>query len=78
MDDKETAREQGTIKWFSNTKGFGFIVRETDKIDIFVHYSSILIDGYRTLKAGQQVTFNSQEGEKGLHAINVVPVGKTI
>jgi len=74
MEDKETAREQGTIKWFSNTKGFGFIVRETDQKDIFVHYSSILIDGYRTLKAGQQVIFNSQQGDKGLHAINVVPI----
>jgi len=78
MEDKETAREQGTIKWFSNTKGFGFIVRDSDQIDIFVHYSSILIDGYRTLKAGQQVSFNTHEGEKGLHAINVIPVDKIV
>ena len=63
----------GTIKWFSNAKGFGFIVNEKGNGDIFVHYSAILTDGYKTLKAGQIVDFEIQEGEKGLHAINVIP-----
>ena len=63
----------GTIKWFSNAKGFGFIVNETGNGDIFVHYSAILTDGYKTLKAGQIVDYEIQEGEKGLHAINVIP-----
>ena len=65
--------DSGTIKWFSNAKGFGFIVNETGNGDIFVHYSAILTDGYKTLKAGQIVDYEIQEGEKGLHAINVIP-----
>jgi CspA family cold shock protein len=65
--------DSGTIKWFSNTKGFGFIVNEKGNGDIFVHYSAILTDGYKTLKAGQLVDYEIQEGEKGLHAINVIP-----
>jgi CspA family cold shock protein len=65
--------DSGTIKWFSNAKGFGFIVNEKGNGDIFVHYSAILTDGYKTLKAGQLVDYEIQEGEKGLHAINVIP-----
>jgi CspA family cold shock protein len=65
--------DSGTIKWFSNAKGFGFIVNEKGNGDIFVHYSAILTDGYKTLKAGQIVDYEIQEGEKGLHAINVIP-----
>ena len=65
--------DSGTIKWFSNAKGFGFIVNEKVNGDIFVHYSAILTDGYKTLKAGQLVDYEIQEGEKGLHAINVIP-----
>jgi len=65
--------DSGTIKWFSNAKGFGFIVNEKGNGDIFVHYSAILTDGYKTLKAGQLVDYEIQEGEKGLHAINVMP-----
>jgi len=60
--------DSGMIKWFSNAKGFGFIVNENCTQDIFVHYSSIVSDGYRTLKSGQIVNFDIKEGEKGLHA----------
>ena len=64
----------GTIKWFSNSKGFGFIVNENSTQDIFVHYSSIVSEGYKTLKSGQAVNYEIKEGEKGLHAANVVPL----
>ena len=66
----------GTIKWFSNTKGFGFIVNEERAQDIFVHYSSIVSQGYKTLKSGQKVNYEIKQGDKGLHAENVVPVQK--
>lgn len=60
--------DSGMIKWFSYAKGFGFIVNENCTQDIFVNYSSIVSDGYRTLKSGQIVNFDIKEGEKGLHA----------
>ncbi|MGB1333634.1 MAG: cold-shock protein [Porticoccaceae bacterium] len=66
----------GTIKWFSNAKGFGFIVNEEGAQDIFVHYSSIISEGYKTLKSGQKVNYEIKQGDKGLHAENVVPVHK--
>lgn len=66
--------DSGTIKWFSNAKGFGFIVNENGIQDIFVHYSSIIGNGYRTLRSGQVVNYEIKEGEKGLHAEKVVPV----
>jgi len=66
--------DTGTIKWFSNTKGFGFILNEHGHPDIFVHYSAIAVDGYKTLKAGQAVNYDIKEGDKGLHAVNVVPI----
>lgn len=68
----------GTIKWFSNAKGFGFIVNEKGNGDIFVHYSAIMTDGYKTLKAGQLVNYEIQEDEKGLHAINVIPTDQKV
>ncbi|MEE4362166.1 MAG: cold shock domain-containing protein CspD [Pseudomonadales bacterium] len=61
----------GTVKWFNNAKGYGFILPEEGGEDLFVHYSSIQMDGYRTLKAGQAVQYDTQEGEKGSHAVNV-------
>jgi CspA family cold shock protein len=61
----------GKVKWFNNAKGFGFIVSEDGGEDIFAHYSTIQMDGYRSLKAGQEVTFEVQEGPKGLHAENI-------
>ena len=66
--------DSGTIKWFSNAIGFGFIVNENGTQDIFVHYSSIIGNGYRTLRSGQVVNYEIKEGEKGLHAEKVVPV----
>ncbi|GMG88210.1 cold shock domain-containing protein CspD [Biformimicrobium ophioploci] len=64
----------GTVKWFNNAKGYGFILSDEGGEDLFAHYSSILMDGYRTLKAGQQVTFDVIKGDKGLHATNIGPV----
>jgi len=66
-------RETGTVKWFNATKGYGFIMRENGE-DIFVHYSAIQIDGYKTLSEGQRVEFNITEGPKGLAASNVIAV----
>ena len=66
-------RLTGTVKWFSPSKGYGFIGRE-DGEDIFVHFSSIQMDGYRVLKQGQVVEFSVEEGPKGLQAAEVVPV----
>ena len=64
-------REIGTVKWFNSTKGFGFIERQ-DNSDVFVHYSEISGDGYRSLQEGQRVEFTVTEGQKGPHAQNVV------
>ena len=58
----------GTVKWFNNAKGFGFILPEDGGEDLFAHYSAIDMDGYRTLKAGQPVTFEVEQGDKGSHA----------
>ncbi|WP_075187969.1 cold shock domain-containing protein CspD [Teredinibacter haidensis] len=58
----------GTVKWFNNAKGFGFILPDTGGEDLFAHYSSIDMEGYRTLKAGQPVSFEIEQGDKGLHA----------
>ncbi|MGS4880631.1 cold shock domain-containing protein CspD [Photobacterium damselae] len=64
----------GTVKWFNNAKGFGFICPEDGDGDIFAHYSTIQMDGYRTLKAGQQVNYEVQTGPKGLHAREITPI----
>ncbi|WP_439134569.1 cold-shock protein [Pseudomaricurvus sp.] len=61
----------GTVKWFNNAKGYGFILPEDGGEDLFAHYSSINMEGYKTLKAGQMVTFDVIEGAKGLHATNI-------
>ena len=63
---------QGTVKWFSNEKGYGFIARP-DGDDVFVHYSAIQGDGYKTLTEGQEVEFDIVEGPKGKQAANVRP-----
>ena len=60
----------GTVKWFNNRKGFGFIQQE-DGPDLFVHFSSINADGYKTLNEGEEVTFEVEEGERGPKAVNV-------
>jgi len=64
----------GHVKWFNNTKGFGFIIMEGGDEDYFAHYSAIQIEGYKTLKAGQVVTFDIEAGDKGSHAVNIRPV----
>lgn len=61
----------GTVKWFNNQKGFGFICPEGGGEDIFAHFSSIVMEGYKSLKAGQQVSFEVNHGPKGLHAMNI-------
>ena len=61
---------QGHVKWFNDAKGYGFIARE-DGPDVFVHYSAIVGDGFRSLSEGQQVQFEITEGPKGLQASNV-------
>lgn len=60
----------GTVKWFNETKGFGFITQENGE-DVFVHYSAILGEGFRTLKEGARVQFDVERGPKGLQAKNV-------
>jgi CspA family cold shock protein len=61
----------GTVKWFNNAKGYGFILSDETNEDLFAHYSVIDMDGYRTLKAGQSVQFDIKPSDKGLHAINI-------
>lgn len=61
----------GTVKWFNNAKGFGFILPENGGEDLFAHYSSIEMEGYKTLKAGQAVEFEVVKGDKGMHATNI-------
>ena len=63
--------ETGTVKWFNNAKGYGFIVGE-DGNDVFVHYKVIEGDGFKTLQEGEQVQFEVAEGPKGIHATSVV------
>lgn len=68
-----TLAEQGTVKWFSNEKGFGFISREGED-DVFVHFSAIEGEGYKSLTEGQAVEFDVVDGPKGKQAANVRPV----
>jgi CspA family cold shock protein len=63
--------DNGTVKWFNESKGFGFITKE-DGSDVFVHYSSIQSNGYKSLAGGDTVSFDTENGPKGLKAINVV------
>lgn len=64
----------GKVKWFNNAKGYGFILSDNCNEDLFAHYSAIKMDGYRTLKAGQAVVFDTIPGPKGTHAINISPL----
>jgi cold shock protein len=63
-------KEQGTVKWFNASKGYGFIQRQTGE-DVFVHFSAIMMDGYKSLNEGQSVEFEVKKGPKGLQAENV-------
>lgn len=67
------AREKGTVKWFNNDKGYGFIQREHGE-DVFVHFRAINSDGYRSLREGQMVEFSVTQGQKGPQAENVTIV----
>ncbi|MCE5206867.1 MAG: cold-shock protein [Chloroflexi bacterium] len=66
-------KEQGSVKWFNGSKGYGFIERDSGG-DIFVHFSAILSEGYRTLEEGQRVEFTVAQGPKGLQAQEVVVI----
>ena len=65
--------EKGTVKWFNNAKGYGFITLESGE-DLFVHFKSIAGDGYKSLKEGDAVQFDVEQGTKGLQAVNVAKV----
>ncbi len=65
---------KGTVKWFNPKKGYGFITKE-DGGDVFVHYSAIQMNGFKTLQEGQKVEFEIQKGQKGPQAVNVRVVG---
>jgi CspA family cold shock protein len=66
----------GTVKWFNNAKGYGFILPDGGGDDLFAHFSSIQMEGYKTLKAGQAVCFEIIEGPKGLQATNIQATGE--
>ena len=70
MSDKT----KGTVKWFNNSKGYGFITPEGGGTDLFVHMNDIQMDGYKTLRENQDVEFEITEGEKGPAATNVTPL----
>jgi len=61
----------GTVKWFNSEKGFGFITQDAGGPDVFVHFSAIVGDGYRSLDEGQNVDYETSQGQKGLQAVNV-------
>ena len=67
-------RETGTVKWFDNAKGFGFIERDQQG-DVFVHFSAIVGSGFRSLNEGERVEFTVEQGQKGPQAQNVVVIG---
>jgi CspA family cold shock protein len=64
--------QQGTVKWFNNAKGYGFIQTEVGGEDVFVHHTAIVAEGFRTLNQGEPVTFEVMPGPKGLQARNVL------
>ena len=66
---------KGQVKWFNNAKGYGFILPDEGGEDLFAHFSSINMDGYKSLKAGDSVEFEVLEGPKGIHAINIKTTG---
>jgi len=63
--------EQGTVKWFNKTKGFGFIARQNGGADVFVHFKAIIGEGFKELREGDKVEFDVEQGPKGLQAANV-------
>jgi CspA family cold shock protein len=67
--------ESGTVKWFNDAKGYGFIAREDGSKDVFVHHSNIAGEGFKSLAEGARVEFEVRQGAKGPEAVNVVPTG---
>lgn len=72
-EESSSMAGEGTIKWFNEKKGYGFIQQDNGQ-DIFVHYSSIVADGFKTLAEGERVKFEVEEGAKGLKAVNVMKI----
>ena len=66
--------EEGTVKWFDNSKGYGFVTRENGGKDVFVHHTAIQGTGYKSLEEGQRVEFEVTQGQKGDQAVNVVKI----
>lgn len=67
--------QTGKVKWFNNAKGFGFIIADENHTeDLFAHYSAIQSEGYKSLKAGQPVSFEITPGPKGMHAVKITPL----
>jgi len=67
----------GKVKWFNNAKGYGFIIEDGYHDDLFAHFSAIQMDGYKTLKAGQAVSFEKKPVDDGVHAVNIMPLLQT-
>nr|WP_086938394.1 cold-shock protein [Thaumasiovibrio occultus] len=66
------SKVNGTVKWFNEEKGFGFISQDNGGADVFVHFRAIVSEGFKTLQEGQKVSFEVEQGQKGLQAANVV------
>lgn len=65
---------KGTVKWFNNSKGYGFVIADNSTEELFAHYSAIQVEGYKSLKAGQAVSFELKPGPKGMNAVNISPL----
>jgi CspA family cold shock protein len=73
--EEQTQMATGTVKWFNDAKGFGFITQDSGSEDVFCHHSAIQGSGFRSLAEGQKVEFETTKGPKGLQAVNVRPIG---
>ncbi len=69
-----SAKVTGSVKWFNETKGFGFLSQDNGGQDVFVHFNAIIADGFKTLTEGQKVSFNVEQGKKGPQATEVTPL----
>lgn len=74
VETQKTGEFTGKVKWFNNAKGYGFIIADGGDEDMFAHYSSITMEGYKTLKAGQSVAFDTKSVDNGTHAINITAI----